>query len=182
MNSEEIRAEIQRLKRLALDLRLRETLWLLYRSHLKFYPSHFAKDPELIPPEIRESIVVSDSTVEFRFEGNAYKLRYVEGEKKYSKSWDNNHITTTPGTITFGVDGYRVFEFRAEKTIESTPDFPTMDERMGDVTAFIEGPWVSVVPELLRKLEAHSKGVYEKRNAPMRQKQLDDEMTRFGLA
>jgi uncharacterized protein involved in cysteine biosynthesis len=52
---------------------------------------------------------------------------------------------------------------------------------MGNVTSFIEGPWVTDVAELVKKMEAHKKSVQDKRQAPKLQEKLRQDMKRFGL-
>jgi hypothetical protein len=62
-----------------------------------------------------------------------------------------------------------------------TPDCPVFDETMGEITSFVEGPWVNVIPELLGKIRLHEKAVWDRRNAPKIQQRLEEDKKRFGL-
>jgi peptidoglycan/xylan/chitin deacetylase (PgdA/CDA1 family) len=48
---------------------------------------------------------------------------------------------------------------------------------MGEITWFIEGPWVQELPELLKKIKAHEKSVRDQRSIP----KLEAMKKRFGL-
>lgn len=184
MEPDEIRAEIERRKKRAIDLKLRETLWTLYKSHLRWYAEKLKKDPEMIYPEIRETLGISDTQFQFRVGGTAYKVLYNEG-KQETDSWGsrsrNDETTTTPITLTLHIDGHQVFDFKMKTTVECTRDMPIFHEYMGEVTAFIEGTWVTGLVELLQKIRQYEGLVREKRQAPGREQKLREDMKRFGL-
>ena len=181
MDQDEIRAEIERRKKRAIDLKLRETIWSLYKSHLRRYEERVEKDPEMIYPELRETLNTSGGRFEFRVGQIAYAVRYQE-EDRETRSWGfDDGTTTTLIRLTLYVDKEIVFEFNVRKTVEDTPDMPIFHEYMREVTAFIEGPWVDHLPELLQKVKQHEKSIYQKRQAPRQEQQLREDMRRFGL-
>ena len=185
MEPDEIRSEIERRKKRAMDLKLRETLWSIYYSHLSRYAEQLKEDPEWLYPEVREILAISDSDIQFRVEETTYRLIYKEGPKETESDWGSrrrgllDEMTITPATLTLEVDGGRVFEFNIQKTDFNTSIWPRHD--MGEITSFIEGPWVIGVVDLLQKIRMHEKAVREKRQAPERQQKLREDMKRFGL-
>jgi hypothetical protein len=54
MNPEEIRAEIDRRKKLAIEMKLSNKVWSLYNSNFQHIDDKLKKDPELILPEAFE--------------------------------------------------------------------------------------------------------------------------------
>lgn len=62
-----------------------------------------------------------------------------------------------------------------------TLEAPYFSDHMGDVVAFVEGPWVEEIGELARKMSQHERTVREKRNTPKRAQKLRDDMKRFGI-
>jgi hypothetical protein len=187
MEPDEIRAEIERRRTRAKDLKLRETLWRLYDSHLMYYAEKLKKDPEMIYPEIRETLEISDAHIQFHVGEITSRVIYKEGPEECESDWGSrrrsisDETTTTPIALALEIDEKRVFDFEMKKTVTSTPDWPLFNEFMGDVTSFIEGPWVTNVVELLQKIEAHEKSVRDKRQAPKLQEKLREDMKRFGL-
>jgi hypothetical protein len=185
MEPDEIRAEIERRRKRAIDLKLRETLWTLYYWHLRSYAENLKKDPEMIYPEVRETLEISDAHIQFHVHEITYTVMFKEGPVECESRWRGRSIydetRTTPVTLALKIDEKRVFDFEVKKTVTDTPDGPLFDEFMGNVTSFIEGPWVTDVAELLQKIKAHEKNVRDKRQAPELQKKLREDMKRFGL-
>lgn len=187
MEPEEIRAEIERRRKRAKDLKLRETLWRLYGSHLTYYEERLKKDPEMIYPDIRETLEICEAHTQFRVGEITYRVIYKEGPEECESGWGSrrrliyDETTTTPIMLALEINDKRVFDFEMTKTVTYTPDWPLFKEFMGGVTSFIEGPWVSDVAALLQKIEAHEKSVREKRQAPKVQEKLREDMKRFGL-
>jgi hypothetical protein len=186
MEPDEIRVEIERRSKRAMDLKLRETLWTLYYWHLRSYAENLKKDPELIYPEIRAALEISDAHIQFHVGESTYTVIYKEGPVECESDWRrhgnyDDERRTTPVTLVLKIDEKRVFEFEVKKTVTDTRDGPLFNEFMGDVTSFIEGPWVTNVVELLQKIEAHEKSVRDKRQAPKLQERLREDMKRFGL-
>jgi hypothetical protein len=184
MEPDEIRAEIQRRKQQAIDLRIREILWSLYNPH--HYAKLLADDPELLYPEFREVLDVSDnfSHIQFRVGDTAYVLTYKKKSEE-RQFWGSrrleDEVDITHATLALEVDGKLVFDFEVRKMVTYTPDCPVFDETMGEITSFVEGPWVNVIPELLGKIRLHEKAVWDRRNAPKIQQRLEEDKKRFGL-
>jgi len=186
MEPDEIRVEIERRRKRAIDLKLRETLWTLYYWHLRSYAENLKKDPEMIYPEIREALEISDAHIQFHLGESTYTVIYKEGPVECESDWHrhgnyDDERRTTPVTLVLKIDEKRVFEFEVKKTVTDTRDGPLFDESMGNVASFIEGPWVKDVAELLQKMNAHKKSVRDKRQAPKLQEKLREDMKRFGL-
>ena len=97
------------------------------------------------------------------------------------QGWALSEPTTTQITLTLHANDQRVFEFKMRKTVQYTPDMPIFHEYMGEVTAFIESPWVVGIAELLQKIKQHEGAVRERRQAPRREQMLREDMKRFGL-
>lgn len=68
MEAEEIRAEIKRRKKRAIDLKLREMLWDLHRYHLSRYPELLKKDPAMILPELKGTLEMGGNQALFGLE------------------------------------------------------------------------------------------------------------------
>jgi len=187
MEPDEIHAEIERRRKRAIDLKLRETLWTLYYYYLSRYAEELKKDPGMVYPEIRETLAVSDAHIQFCVGETMYSVIYKEGPVQRESDWGSrrrdiyDETTTTPVTLALRADEKCVFDFKMKRTVRYTPDMPLFSEIMGDVTSFIEGPWVTDVAELLQKIKAHEKGVRDKRQAPKLEQKLREDMKRFGL-
>jgi hypothetical protein len=79
------------------------------------------------------------------------------------------------------INGELVFEFDLRTSVTYAPEAPIFHESMGEIRAFIDGPWVTYVSELLQRMKSHSQGVWKKRNAPKEAEKLKQEMENFGL-
>jgi hypothetical protein len=180
MEPDEIRAEIERRRKRAGDLRLRELLWSFYRSHLKYLADRLEKDPELVYPEMKESIKIANNDWQFRIGETSYRLVYEEKPRDKSR-WEGETTTTTPMKFMLDVDAKRVFEFEMKQSITDTPDMPIFKESMGNIASFIEGPWVVDLPEIEKKIRLHEKDARDRRNAPRVQQRLREDMKKFGL-
>lgn len=186
MEPDEIRAEIQRRRQRATDLKLRETLWSLYYWYFGSYAERLKKDPELVYPEIRETLDISDSHFKFRVGETAYRLVYKEGPPQH-ENWGSRRrgtferTTVTDARLALEVDGKPVFDFQIRKSVTATPDMPIFNESMGEITGFIEGPWITGIAELLQKIQSYEKAVRDKRQAPKQAQKLREDMKRFGL-
>jgi hypothetical protein len=194
MDPDEVRAEIECRRKQANDLKLRETLWALYHSHLKFYVGVVTKDPsyagvvtyyqDMIYPEIKETLEISGADIQFRFGEATYRVTYTAGPEERS-DWDSRgryrEEVSTPITLALAVNGERVFEFEMTEIVTDTMDGPLFDEVMGKVTSFIEGPWVTDVAQLVQKIKAHEQSIRDKQLAQKREQQLREDMKRFGL-
>lgn len=184
MEAEEIRAEIERRKKRAIDLKLRELLWKLYYSYLSRYPDHLKKDPAMILPELKATIDIADNQFRFRLGETEYKIFYTEG-KCERDSWrsreDYEETTTTPITLTLHLNDASVFSFNMKRRVRNTLEMPLFSEHMGEVLGFIDGPWVNAIDELVQKMRQHENSVREERAAPRRAQKLREDMKNFGL-
>jgi hypothetical protein len=184
MGPDEIRAEIERRKKRAKDLRLRELLWNFYKTNLKYVADRLNKDPELLYPEFKDTLEIAEKYFQFRIGGMSCRFFYEEetGERAgWSGRGERNETTATPIRIALEVEEKRVFEFKMMKSVTSTPDFPMFNESMGEILSFIEGPWVTELPEIQEKIKLYQKAIRDRRNAPRVQQKLQEDMKKFGL-
>ena len=180
MEPDVIRAEIERRKKRAMDLKIREVLWSLYHSHLSRYETFIHEDPELICPEVRESIKIFDKGIEFSLSQSIYRIVYTEGPKIRRETPGKGELlgeTIVPAMLDLSVDDQRVMKFEIKRSTRFLEDGPAWNDDMGDISWFIEGPWVQELPELLKRIRAHEKSVRDRRSIP----KLEAMKKRFGL-
>ena len=180
MEPDEIRAEIERRKKRARDLKIREVLWSLYHSHLCHYETLIQKDPELLCAEVSESIKTSGKSVEFSLRQSIYRIVYTEGPKVRRETLGRGELfgeSIVPAILDLSVDDQRVFKFEIRRSTRYLDEGLAWNDDMGDITWFIEGPWVQELPELLKRIRAHEKSVRDRRSAP----KLEAMKKRFGL-
>jgi hypothetical protein len=79
--------------------------------------------------------------------------------------------------LDLSVDDQRVFKFEIRRSTRYLEVGPAWNDYMGEITWFIEGPWVQELPELLKKIKAHEKSVRDQRSIP----KLEAMKKRFGL-
>jgi hypothetical protein len=179
MTPEEIRAEVERRRQRAGDLKIRETLWDLektfrgYRIWLRD-DLHFGK--RLVYPGIE----LSNDEARFSLDRGASKLTYRKG-KVESEEYGDVESTTTHGTINLKLNEDNVFEFEVAETIEYLPDSPGFSERLGEINRFIEGPWVTEIADFVQRVDAHEKSAWKERNAPREAREAEDLRKRFGF-
>jgi hypothetical protein len=180
MEPDEVRAEIERRKKRAMDLKIREVLWSLYHSHLSHYETLIQEDPELLCAGVCESIKISDKNVEFSLRQLIYRIVYTEGLKVRREALRSGELfgeSIVPAMLDLSVDDQRVFKFEIRRCTRFLEDGPAWNDDMGDITWFIEGPWVQELPELLKRIMAYEKSVRDRRSAP----KLEAMKKRFGL-
>jgi hypothetical protein len=177
MNTEEIRAEIERRKRLARDMKLSQKIWSLYNSNFQYIDDRLKKDPELILPEVRQSLIRSANSYEFKFRERSFHLQCRKG--KDERRGDDS--TTTPMVFALKVHGDLVYEFDMRRTVTYGPDSPDFYESFGSISGFIEGPWMADIDELQAAMRTHTQQVYKQRNAPKEAARLQQDMKKFGL-
>ena len=156
MNPEEIRAEIEKRKKLARDLRLSQKIWSLYSSDFRYIDERLKKDPELILPEVLQSLVHSGDSYEFKFKDGSYHLHCRKGKDERERGDDS---TTTPMTFALKVNGDLVYEFDMRRTVTYGPDSPDFHESFGSISGFIEGPWMADIEELQAAMRTHKQQV-----------------------
>ncbi len=191
MEPDEIRAEIERRKKRARDLNLRETLWDLYYLRFSRYPKLLEEDPAIVYPDVKETFDMSvlPSTqlfpkgilVQFRMEPTAYQVFYREGPGQHRENWGSSRgipeVTITPATLALTVDGEQVLHFEVRRSVRDEEWGPVFCDSMGEITRFIDGPWTVELTELLRKIKLHEKAIWEQRQIP----KLKEQMKQFGL-
>jgi len=177
MESDEVRAEIQRRKQRAQDLNIRELLWALYKR-LSGYS--ISKDREMICSEISESLRTSGNVHEFSWGQSLYQLAYTEGPHRKSEFLGRGEISegkSVPAMLALSVDNEPVFKFEIRRSTRYLDDGPVWTDDVGAITRFIEGQWVEELPNLMKAIREHEKSVRDRRNAP----RLEAEKKRFGL-
>ncbi|MHB1865699.1 MAG: hypothetical protein ACYCO5_11625 [Acidobacteriaceae bacterium] len=180
MDEAEIRSEIERRRKRAMDLMLRETVWSIYSSQFQYMDDYLKKEPDSILPEVKNSLRRSNGQSEFDFAGSHFGLRCVPGKiEKDGRGFDKTE--TTEMTLSLSVDGKSVFEFEMRKSVTYGEDMPYFSEYMGRVKAFIEGPWVDQAGELLQSMRTYKQEYWKKKNAPREAQRLKQDMKSFGL-
>jgi hypothetical protein len=187
MEPDEARVEIERRKNRAKDLKIREVLWSLYNSHLMRYEAWVREDPQLVYPGIKEAIKISAKEFQFSIGPTTYQLTYKEGptsERERLRGPGPGEFfeeTIVPATLALMVDDQKVFKFELCRRTRHTEFGPAWDDPLGDVTRFIDGPWVLELTDLLAKIKAHEEGVRNDREGPRKARELDALKKRFGL-
>jgi hypothetical protein len=115
------------------------------------------------------------------FEVNYTKDREEPDSDRWSRRRGVFGTSITDARLGLKMNERLVFEFKLRRTVTDTEDMPIFDDSLGEVTAFIEGPWVTVISELLQKVEQHQRALWEKRRAPRVQEKLREDMKRFGV-
>jgi hypothetical protein len=191
MEPDEIRAEIERRKKRARDLNLRETLWDLYYRRFSRYPKLLEEDPPIVYPEVKEtfSLSVLPSTqlfpkgilVQFRMGPKAYQILYKEAPGQHREQWGSSRglpeETITPATLALTVDGEQVLNFKVRRSVRDEEWGPVFSDGIGEITTFIDGAWTVELTELLQKIKLHEKAIWEQRQVP----KLKEQMKQFGL-
>ena len=182
MDQEEIRKEIERRRQRAKDLKLRELVWDLFHTNLQYHSSNL--DKEIIFPAIRETLVVVNNRYRFAVGERQYELGYKPGrehrERCGTRQWEDE-VVTTPIEFSLGVDEKPVFAFEMRRTVQYSREMPIFSEYMGDVTAFIGGPWVSDFIAMVAMVNQHKRSVWDRNATVGREERLKEEMKRFGL-
>lgn len=179
MTPDEIRAEVERRRQRARDLKIRETLWDLEKS-FKAYKIWLRDDPQFAKRAVYPGIELSTDEARFPLGHATSKLIYRKG-KVSSHEYGGVDSSTTHGTITLKLDEDSVFEFEVAETIESFRDAPGFSERLGEINRFIEGPWVAEIGEFVQKVNAHTASAFKERDAPREAREAEDLRKRFGL-
>lgn len=184
MEPGEIRVEIERRRQRAKDLRLREELWSLYTSVLRPSIDDLEKDLEVVYPPLRESLSIERGAYQFAVGNTKYRLIYREGKKEKNTRiarLTGIETVSTPITLALLSDNKLVFEMEMKTTVTNTPEMPTLGEEMGEVTAFVEGPWIQAIAELGDLASQHRLAIWKRRNTSKCERDLRADMKRFGL-
>lgn len=189
MEPDEVLVEIERRKKRAADLRIRDVLWSLYNSHLGRYESWSKEDPQLVYPGIGKTVNISGKEIQFSVGRTVHRLIYREGSvaSNYSRMRvsgsrdDPFEEKIVPGTLTLRVEEEKVFKFEISTRTCYGPDGPVTDHPLGEVTRFIDGLWVMEIIDLWEKIRAHEENVRQERRGPREARALEALKKRFGL-
>lgn len=179
MEPDEVHAEIERRKKRAKDLKIREVLWSLYNSHFMRYEAWIREDPKLVYPGIKESIKIFAKEVQFSIGRTTYQLTYKEGliaEGERLRGRDRGEFfeeDIIPATLALRVDDQWVFEFELCRRTRRTQFGPVWDNPPGEVIRFSDGPWVLELTDLLEKIRSHEEGVRNEREDPRKTQELE---------
>ena len=182
MEPNEIRAEVERRKKRAKDLGIRETIRSLI-SHRDQYRAWLRSDPEFAARLIYPDIILSGDEVRFSIGPTRFQLTYKKELVSRDDDWNRSRrqTDTSRETLILTVNGENVFEFNIERSTDWGEFGPTYYEHFGEIVRFIEGPWVNEVAEFAQKARAHFESAMKERNAPREAKEAEDLKKRFGL-
>ena len=136
MTEEEIRAEINRRKKIASEMKLSNRIWSLYNSNFQIIDDKLKKDPELILPEVRQSLKRAGDSFEFKFKDITYVLKCREG-KSERDGYGRDNSTTTPMSLSLSVSDNLVYEFDMRRTVTYGYDSSSFCEIFGNMSAFV---------------------------------------------
>ncbi len=181
---EHIRAEIEKRKRRARDLKIVDNVFRLYREHLRYLEGDLAqgelsRDKNRMPASVT-SVVKSSS----RLGGDAVEqLEIALGEKTYIFAFKETTILTLDEYRTFGrlavkSEGTQVLELSC--TAEDEKYLGTTWE-VSDVTAFLEGAWVEEINRFAQQVFSLAGQQAAKSERERNQKELEDLKKNFGL-
>jgi hypothetical protein len=183
MEPDEIRAEVQRRKKRAEDLGIREVLRTLIK-HRNHYKAWLKDDPQFAARLICPDIILSGSEIQFSIGPATYQLMNDEGRVSGDYGLDSrgdNRSDHSRETVTLKVNSEEVFEFTVNKSTEWGQFEPVFYEHFGEIFRFIEGPWVTEITEFVLKAQAHSASAWRERNAPREAEEAEGLKKRFGL-
>jgi len=182
MEPDEIRAEVQRRKKRAADLGIREVLRNLIK-HRDHYRAWLKDDPKFAARLIYPNLILSGGEIRFSIGPTRFQLMNDE-ERVLSDDWDSrgdSHCDRSRETVTLKVNGEEVFEFTVNKSTEWNKFGPSSHEHYGEIFRFIEGPWVTEIAEFVLKAQTHAASAVKERNAPRAANEAEDLKKRFGL-
>jgi hypothetical protein len=183
MEPEEILAEVARRKKRAEELGIRETLWSLY-CHLCNYKTWLHKDPDLVYPEVGKTLEFLDDQPKFALGQTRFHIISKEQpapEMEYLPPGAFEPDECTRGALSLRVNDQKVFKFERWRSTAFQYEGPVVTDHLGEITSFIEGPWVTELADLLREIEAHRRSVQDKREASKKTQELEDLQKRFGV-
>jgi hypothetical protein len=157
LNPDELAREIARRKQVAKDLKLRELVWTLYGSHLQYHSRDTEREGGLVHPILEQTLTIEDNRYSFLVGNERYTTVYSEEIKETSGSGDDETITT-PVQLSLELGCRVVFEFNMTRSVTYAEDAPLFHEYMGDVTAFIEGPWVREFSAFVQEVDQYGRG------------------------
>jgi hypothetical protein len=180
MDQEELAKEIARRKQVAKDLNLRELVSRFYSSHLQYHSENIKKGPDAILPALKDTLTIKGTRYSFNVNGTQYEIVYSEG-KKETRGRGDDETVTTPIQLSLERGCRLVFEFKMTKSVTYAREAPYFSEYFGDVTAFIEGPWITQLTDFSQEADQYRRDYWAARNAEKSQKKALAERKRFGL-
>lgn len=182
MDGSELRAEIERRKKRAEDLKIREVLWSLH-NYFRCCDNWKREKSEWLYPHLDPDGHFSDAQARFRIGQANFELIYKETKVSQESYGRRNmlEMETVEGTLALVVDCENVFDCDVCKTTTYTEFEPLFDERLGEVTRFIEGPWIKEITDFLVAIEAHKGTVSKRHREAYEAKELESMKKRFGL-
>jgi hypothetical protein len=184
MDTDELAKEIARRKQAARDLKLRELVWKLYGSYFQYHSQNMSREPGSIHPALKESLSIKDNHYSFTIAGVQFEIVYKQGkEEREGRGFRRreDETVTTPMQFSLEREGDLVFEFKMTKTVTYAEDAPLFSEHLGEITAFIEGPWVADFTSFVHEVDQYRRQYWENRNAEKREQKAKSERKRFGL-
>jgi hypothetical protein len=154
LNPDELAKEIARRQQVARDLKLRELVWNLYGSHLQYHSRDTERERGLTHPILEQTLTIEDNRYSFPVGNERYTIAYSEEKKETSGRGDDETITT-PVQLSIEVGCRLVFEFKMTRSVTCAEDAPRFREDIGDVTAFIEGPWVREFSAFVQEVDQY---------------------------
>lgn len=185
-DADAIYAEIERRKQRAKELGVPQLVWGFFET-VRSLPSYARDEPpgykKFVPPFVTEIKKLGERGLAFSYEGVEYSLAWSE---KSSDSYGGSRyrISSYNGRLALSVAEDRVFELTLFGTQdESSDEYVPMEWTIGNVEAFVEGPWIERLTELTVKIAEHDHEVHEaaakkRREDPAKLQDLKD---RFGI-
>jgi hypothetical protein len=182
MEPDDLAKEIARRKQAAKDLKLRELVWKLYSSYLQNHSRNIAREPGSILPALKDTLTINDNRYSFHIGDAVYEIIYTQGKEQTDGSRRlEDQVSKTPMQLSLECGCKLVFEFKMTKTIRYGEDGPLFSEQLGEITAFIEGPWVTQFNAFVQKADQFRRQYSDERNAERLARKAQAERKRFGL-
>jgi hypothetical protein len=180
MDADAIHREVERRKKRVETLLLRENVWTLFDKHIKSYPGWREHIPDNIYPRITDPIQMGPNLVQVTLGNEKWLFSYSERSSPAPSLDDEIDVV---GTLVLSVDDKLVFEFEILITTHLDQYDSSQSYHFWDTKAFIEGPWIVEVDQLLSATEQHEAAAAEARKKQRREdpKALDELKKRFGI-
>jgi hypothetical protein len=181
MNEEDqMRAEIEKRKQRARDLKIVDNVFKLYQEHLRHLNSDFDHDKNSMPSSVTR--VVASSR---RSRGDSVKkTEIVLAEKTYTFSFTESSMVMpdnevwTSGQLAIESEGMQMLELRCSAEDER---YVGRTWHVSDVTAFIEGAWVEEINRFAQQVFSLAGQRAAKFEDERKRKELEELKRKFGL-
>jgi hypothetical protein len=170
-----IYAEVERRKKRAEELRVREIAWSLYHHRLEWYPEQFKQKSEMIFPSVTDAIQPERGQTQIEIVTRKLLFAYTE-RGSYAD------YTNSVGTLALCVNDQQVLEFDIWIELPKQ-EYDETVYTVSTIHAFIEGPWITELKELLAQIESHEKTTSEALRKKAREDPgtLEDLKKKFGI-